>query len=100
MRPIANARHRGEQVIRRLPQSIVSAIDESSILRVRAGARPEHRFIGIWAVVVDGRVFARSWKQKAGGWYQTFVHDPLGAIQKGKPPGSDSGRSCSRDTNP
>jgi hypothetical protein len=82
---IANAKHhRGRtDVTRRLSRSIVNAIDESPILRVRAGARSDHRFIGIWAVVVDGRVFARSWTQKPGGWYQTFLDDPFGTIQVG-----------------
>jgi hypothetical protein len=85
MAAIANAKHHRARtdVTRRLSRSIVNAIDESPILRVRAGARSNHRFIGIWAVVVDGRVFARSWMQKAGGWYQTFLHDPLGMIQIG-----------------
>lgn len=68
---------------RRLPRSVVAAIDAASILGVRAGASSEHRFIGIWGVVVDGRVFARSWKQSAGGWYRTFLDDPHGIIQVG-----------------
>jgi Asp-tRNA(Asn)/Glu-tRNA(Gln) amidotransferase A subunit family amidase len=59
----------------------VAAIDESRILGIRAGARAGHRFIGIWAVVVDGRVFARSWPHKPGGWYRTLLDDPLGTIQ-------------------
>jgi hypothetical protein len=68
---------------RRFSRPVVAAVDDSKILRIRAGARSDHRFIGIWAVVVDGRVFARSWQQKAGGWYRTFLDDPLGAIQVG-----------------
>ena len=68
----------------RLPGSIVAAIDEASILGVRAGDRSEHRFIGVWPVVVGGRVFARSWSLKPGGWYRTFLDDPRGAIQVGK----------------
>jgi hypothetical protein len=68
---------------RALPRAIVEAIDEASILGIRAGARSNHRFIGIWAVVVDGRVFARSWTQKPDGWYQTLLRDPLGRIQVG-----------------
>jgi len=68
---------------RRFPRTIVAAIDEGRIVAVRAGARSDHRFIGIWAVVVGGRVFARSWTQKPGGWYRTFVDDPLGAMQVG-----------------
>ncbi len=69
---------------RRFSRSMLSSIDESKILGVRAGARSDHRYIGIWAVVVNGRVFARSWTQKPGGWYRTFLDDPLGAIQVGE----------------
>jgi hypothetical protein len=69
---------------RRFSHRIVAAIDESKILGIRAGASSDHRFIGIWAVVVDGRVFARSWTQKPGGWYRTFLEDPLGTIQLGE----------------
>jgi hypothetical protein len=67
-----------------LSRPVVAAIDESKILGVRAGARSDHRFTGIWPVVVDGRVFARSWTQKAGGWYRTFLEDPAGVIQVGE----------------
>ena len=69
---------------RRLSRPIVAAIDASKIVGIRAGARSDHRFIGIWAVVVDGRVFARSWTQKPGGWYRTLVDDPIGTIQVGE----------------
>jgi hypothetical protein len=69
---------------RRLPPAVLSAIDASRILGVQAGARSGHRFIGIWAVVVEGRVFARSWTRKARGWYRTFLEDPLGTIQVGE----------------
>src|SRR3984893_119439 len=68
---------------RRLPRGLVAAINDSHILGVRAGAETEHRVIGIWAVVVDGRVFARLWKQSAGGWYRTFLDDPLGVLEVG-----------------
>jgi len=69
---------------RRFSRTVVAAIDQSKILGIRAGARSDHRFIGIWPVVVDGRVFARSWKQAAGGWYRAFLDDPLGALQVGE----------------
>jgi hypothetical protein len=70
-------------VTRRFSRPILAAIDKSKILGIRAGARSDHRFIGIWAVVVGGRVFARSWTQKPGGWYRTLLEDPLGTIQVG-----------------
>jgi hypothetical protein len=68
---------------RTLPRTLVTAVDASKILGVRAGADSTHRFIGIWPVVIDGRVFGRSWSLKPGGWYRTFLDDPRGAIQVG-----------------
>lgn len=68
---------------RRFSRAIVSAIDRSKILGVRAGANSDHRFTGIWPVVINGRVFARSWSRKPGGWYRTFLDDPLGTIEIG-----------------
>jgi len=61
----------------------VAALNESKILGIRAGTAP-HRFIGVWVVVVDGRVFVRSYGLRSNGWYQTFLADPRGAIQIGK----------------
>jgi hypothetical protein len=39
--------------------------------------------IGIWAVVVDGRVFVRSWGLEPRSWWRTFVEDPRGIIEVG-----------------
>jgi hypothetical protein len=66
----------------RFTADVVAAIHEGKILGIRAGTRP-HRFIGIWAVVVDGRVFVRSWSLKPRSWYRTFLEQPRGAIQVG-----------------
>ena len=69
---------------RRFSRPLLAAINESKILGIRAGAQSDHRFIGIWVVVVGGRVLARSWTQRPGGWYRTFLEDPLGTIQVGE----------------
>ena len=74
----------GARMTRRFSRPIAAAIDESKIIGIRAGARSDHRFIGIWPVVVDGRVFARSWTQKPRGWYRTLLEDPVGTIQVGE----------------
>ena len=71
-------------VIRRLPHSVAAAIDRSTILRIRAGTGSAHRFTGVWPIVIDGRVFARSWTMKPGGWYRTFLEDPCGTIAIGQ----------------
>jgi hypothetical protein len=82
-RVVVSPTHSRTPVRRRFSRPIVAVIDERKLLAVRAGARSRHRFIAIWAVVVSGRVFARSWMQKPGGWYRTFLDDPRGTIQVG-----------------
>jgi hypothetical protein len=67
---------------RRFPKAVVAAIDQGQILGIRAGMQP-HRIIGIWAVVVEGRVFVRSWSLKPRSWWRTFVEDPRGIIEVG-----------------
>lgn len=69
---------------RALPRAVVAAIDASKILGIKAGTRSDHRFTGVWPIVLNGRVFARSWAGRDGGWYQTFRADPLGVLQVGE----------------
>lgn len=64
------------------PADLLAILRESKILRLRAGSG-DHRFIGIWLVVVNDRVFIRSWSVKPDGWYRTFLKEPRGAIQVG-----------------
>lgn len=68
---------------RSFSKSVLAAIDESKILWIRAGIRPR-RFRGIWVVVVDGRVFVRSWNDKPTGWYRAWLDEPRGAIKVGE----------------
>jgi hypothetical protein len=65
---------------RRFPGEVLAAIRDGQVLGMRAGTQP-HRFIGIWAVVVEGRVFVRSWSLKPRSWYRTFLEEPRGAVR-------------------
>ena len=71
----------------RFPKEVVDAIRDGKILGIRAGTKP-HRIIGIWAVVVEGRVFVRSYSLKERSWYRTFLEErrerPTGPIVKAK----------------
>jgi len=63
----------------RFSEPLLAALHRGKIVRIRAGAR--HRFIGIWGVVVERRLFVRSWSIKARSWYRTFLEDPRGFMQ-------------------
>lgn len=65
----------------RFPEATLEELGAAKILGVRSGA--EHRYTGVWVVVVEGRAFVRSWNDKPTGWYRAFVAEPLGSIQLG-----------------
>jgi hypothetical protein len=67
---------------RRFVPAVLEALRSGKMLGLRAGTAP-HRYIGIWMVVVQGRLFVRSWSLKPRSWYRTFREDPTGVIQVG-----------------
>ena len=66
---------------KRFPKHLVDAIRDAKILGIRAGTKP-HRIIGIWAVVVEKRVFVRSYSLKERSWYRTLREEPRGITQR------------------
>ena len=66
----------------KLNKATVETLRAAKIIGVRAGS--EHRYTGVWVVVVEGRVFARSWSDKPTGWFQAFKREPKGTIQVGE----------------
>lgn len=58
---------------------LLESLRNAKIIGVRAGT--EHRYTGVWVVVVEGRVFVRSWNDKPTGWYQAFRKEANGSVQ-------------------
>jgi hypothetical protein len=71
----------GGNMSRSFSRRRLAAIDGAKALGIRAGRHSAHRFIAVWPIVVNGHLYIRSWGLKPGGWYQTFLDDPLGTIQ-------------------
>src|SRR5262245_13420372 len=65
---------------KRFPAAVLAAVRDGKYFGIKAGDAP-HRFIGIWAVLVDGRVYVRSWSLKPRSWWRTFLAEPRGAFQ-------------------
>ena len=68
---------------RRFSRPVVAAAAATKYFGIRAG-HGDHRFLGIWVVEVEGRLFARSWTLKPDGWRAVLQRDPRGALQIGK----------------
>jgi hypothetical protein len=58
---------------------VVEALRTSKIVGVRSGTA--HRYTGVWVVVIDGRIFVRSWNDKPTGWFRAFRKEPNGTVQ-------------------
>src|SRR5882672_2540379 len=65
--------------LRRFSRPLLATLRDGKTVRIKAGTK--HRFIGIWGVVVEGRLFVRAWSIKARSWYRTFLKEPRGFIQ-------------------
>ncbi|HSE25712.1 MAG TPA: DUF2255 family protein [Pyrinomonadaceae bacterium] len=61
---------------------VVEAARAAKIAGVRAGST--HRYTGVWIVVVEGRLFVRSWNDKPTGWFRAFQNEPNGELQVGQ----------------
>ena len=68
----------------RFPGEVLESIRKEKIIGIRAGTNSTHRVIGIWAVVVERRIFVRSWSLKPRSWWRTFLEDPHGMMTVGK----------------
>ena len=68
----------------KLKQAVaVDYINSNNLAGIKAGAeRPS--FLEIWMVVVDGRIFARSWGFAEKSWYNTFLKASKGEIKCGE----------------
>lgn len=63
-------------------ESILQYVRTRNLVGVRAGDRPRG-FLDIWMVVVDGRIFARSWGLAERSWYTEFLSGRTGEIRCG-----------------
>jgi hypothetical protein len=64
-------------------KAFLKCINETQITSVRAGKGRE-KFTGIWMVVVEGRIFARSYTLSERSWYTTLLDGDTGDIKCGK----------------
>ena len=69
---------------KRFPKETLAKIQKDKIFGIRAGTDSTHRIIGIWAVVVQGRVFVRSYTMKPRSWWRTLLEDPQGTFVVGE----------------
>lgn len=55
-------------------------IKTNNLIEIKAGSERSD-FLEIWMVVVQDRIFARSWGLAERSWYNTFLINPAGYIK-------------------
>jgi hypothetical protein len=76
---LTRAQSPGRSTRTRFSAHQLEALDGAKSLGVRSGS--SHRYTTVWVVVVEGRVFVRSWNDKQSGWFRAFLADPNGMIR-------------------
>lgn len=64
-------------------QETLDYINTHNLIGIRAGEE-RTTFLNIWMVVVNRRVFARSWGLAEKSWFNTFLHSRTGAVKCGE----------------
>jgi hypothetical protein len=62
--------------------TILEYISNNNLVGIRAGSSRKG-FLPVWMVVVNKRVFVRSWGLAEKSWYNTFLENNTGAIDCG-----------------
>lgn len=63
-------------------QNVVNFINTNNLIGIKAGSARE-TFLNIWMVVVDERIFARSWGFSERSWFNTFLEEARGQLKCG-----------------
>ena len=58
-------------------------INNNTLIGIKAG-RLRKKFLDIWMVEVEGRIFARSWNKSKRSWFTEFIHSGEGQIKYGE----------------
>ncbi len=58
-------------------------LEENTLVGIKGGMKRE-RFLQIWMVEVNQRVFARSWNKSARSWFTAFLEEGAGQIKFGE----------------
>lgn len=61
----------------------INYIETHSLIGIKAGLHRE-TFLDIWMIVVNDRIFARSWGLAEKSWHNTFLQDPKEQIKCGE----------------
>lgn len=69
--------------MKHFPKAFLKAVGETQITSVRAG-KDREKFTGIWMVVVEERIFGRSYTLSERSWYTALANGEKGDIRCGK----------------
>ena len=61
----------------------IEFIKNNNLIGIKAG-NERTTFLDIWMVVVNDRIFARSWGFAEKSWYNHFLQNPVGQIKCGE----------------
>ncbi|HEY6975736.1 MAG TPA: DUF2255 family protein [Chitinophagaceae bacterium] len=69
--------------MKKFSKAFLTCIKETQITSLRAG-KDREKFTGIWMVVIDDRIFGRSYYGAERSWYTAFLKNKEGDIKCGK----------------
>ncbi len=66
-----------------IKHKVLDFIQTNNLIEIKAG-KERTTFLELWMVIVENRIFARSWGFAEKSWYNTFLIESLGQIKCGE----------------
>ena len=66
----------------RFPEDFYTYLQKNTLIEIKGGMERE-KYLKIWMVEVDHRVFARSWNKSKKSWFTEFIKTGVGQVKYG-----------------
>lgn len=64
----------------KFPEDFYKFLAENTLTEIKGGTKRD-KFLKIWIVNVDGRIFARTWSKSPRSWFPTLLEEGVGEIR-------------------
>ena len=62
------------------PEDFNKYLEDNTLIEIKGGTKG-NKFLEIWMVNVNGRVFARTWAKSERSWFNSLIEEEVGEIK-------------------
>ncbi len=64
----------------KFPDEFYEYLEKNTLVKIKGGTQRD-KFLKIWMVNVNGRIFARTWEKSKNGWFSILLEEGKGEVK-------------------